>query len=269
MSAAEKVQYGQRMLFEVEAVLYEHRTDKAHVKYVKTTHHGNVLFMDDEVQLSTHDEHRYHEKLVHPVMKYILTKSNILILGGGDGCAAREVYKWDNVESVTVVDYDGAFVKKYGQGILANVNQSSLLSSRTKYVNQDAIEFLQEAKTKYDVVFIDFPDPDGPEMVSLYERAIRLLPNVIHPYSAVSMHIGPAIIGKRDDTFKNILIDTFKNSSRIVINEGTCYVPSFSNEWAFLYLVQTQYIRCAKKVELQCKYWRDSNDGGTVPADIA
>ena len=64
----EKPQYGQQIFFDEVKVLDERETSKTEIKYVETKTFGNVLFMDGEVQLSTMDEHRYHETLVHPLM---------------------------------------------------------------------------------------------------------------------------------------------------------------------------------------------------------
>ena len=69
------------------------------------------LFLNGSIQFDTLDEHRYHESLVHPVMARAPRRAEVLILGGGDGMAAREVLKWTDVERVTLVDLDPAMTE--------------------------------------------------------------------------------------------------------------------------------------------------------------
>src|SRR5207253_6378041 len=65
---------------------------------------GFSLFLNGNLQFASVDEYRYHEALVHPAFVHALGRSRVLILGGGDGLAAREVLKYPEVESVTLVD---------------------------------------------------------------------------------------------------------------------------------------------------------------------
>ncbi|HCG72361.1 MAG TPA: spermidine synthase, partial [Nitrospina sp.] len=69
------------------------------------------LFINGSTQFSTYDEERYHEPLVHPLMGLIEERNDILILGGGDGLAAREILKYPDVVSLTLVDLDPAMTR--------------------------------------------------------------------------------------------------------------------------------------------------------------
>lgn len=238
----EKPQYGQQLIFHEVKVIDHRKTSHADVRYVETTAFGNVLFMDDEVQLSTMDEYRYHEQLVHPLMMEIsgVKDAKVLVIGGGDGCAAREILKWPNVESITIVDYDEAFVKEYGVHILKEVNGDVFRSGKVVHVCKDAVEFLRADHSFYNAIFVDLPDPDGPEMVKLYTEVIQLMRERMPWFHSTgfAMHVGPAIINPESPQrriikeFQTLLTNTVGAHNCWM---ETCYVPSFSNEWAFLY----------------------------------
>ena len=184
-------------------------------KHAKT---GDVMmFLNGGLQFCSKDENRYHENLVHPAMKYRsltnIEKSplDILVLGGGDGMAVREVRKYNNINSITLVDLDPAVVNLATQNpILTALNDSSLIGDDIKVLNpilpasqknenilmplderdkngnallyiidsvsilhEDAYTFVEEVvslEKKYDVIFIDFPDPRNESLGKLYSK---------------------------------------------------------------------------------------------------
>src|SRR5437762_11318931 len=100
---------------------------------------GFSLFLNGNLQFSSVDEYRYHEALVHPAMQAAEGRKRVLILGGGDGLAAREVLRYPEVESVTLVDLDPAITSlavKYPE--LHELNQGSLEDARLHLLNDDA-----------------------------------------------------------------------------------------------------------------------------------
>ena len=127
------------------------------------------LFINDQQQFSTLDEERYHEPLVHPALSLVPDKSRVLILGGGDGLALREVLKHPGVEEVVLVDLDPAMTSLATElPVLRDINRNSLTDSRVRVVNQDAAVFLEEDRGLYGTVVIDLPDPDGADLMHLY-----------------------------------------------------------------------------------------------------
>ena len=81
-------------------------------KIVVTKHKDDLrLFINGNIQFSSMDEYRYHEALVHIPMSLSEKRSNILILGGGDGLAARELLKYSDVDKITLVDLDEEIIK--------------------------------------------------------------------------------------------------------------------------------------------------------------
>ena len=129
------------------------------------------LFIDGHIQFSSRDEYRYHESLVHPVMSIPGEVKNVLILGGGDGLAARELLKYPNVESIDLVDIDPE-ITRMGKELpmLAILNQRSLHDERVNIFNEDAFLFINQPGTMYDRVIIDMPDPHNEAINKLYSK---------------------------------------------------------------------------------------------------
>lgn len=262
----ESPQYGQQVRFEQTGIIANTVTQHSDVEYIQTENHGNVLLMNGEVQLSTMDEHRYHEMLVHPVMKHIggIARANVLILGGGDGCAAREVFKWPNVGSVTVVDYDTEFVDTYGRIHLRDVNREAFYRRGMTHLDRDAGEFMATDCNVYNAIFIDLPDPDSDEMRNLYNTIIRNVSYRLADFGAVGMHVGPALLNARNPHWDFIRSCSDRlvagcTGRHAVSQFGTVYVPSFSNEWALLWMTLGSYSRedytTTMRVARDCRYW--------------
>ena len=135
------------------------------------------LFINNNLQFSSHDEYRYHEALVHPGLASLPGAKRVLVLGGGDGLAVREILKYPNVESVTLVDLDPAMTSLFSTApALVALNQGSLNSPRVKVINADALQWLEENRDFYDFIVIDFPDPTNFALGKLYTSAFyRLL----------------------------------------------------------------------------------------------
>jgi len=127
------------------------------------------LYLDGHLQFSSYDEYRYHESLVHPAMLAAGSRANVLILGGGDGLAAREVLKYRDVENVTLVDIDPAVTKLAAtHPLLLDLNDGSLKDPRVTVVNDDAGAFIDRASQLWDVIIVDLPDPRTPTLERLY-----------------------------------------------------------------------------------------------------
>ena len=136
------------------------------------------LFLDGGLQFSSADEHRYHELLVHPAMALAPRRASVLVLGGGDGLAAREILKWPGVEAVTVVDLDPAVTDlAQRHPALRAQNENALADPRLEIRNEDAHAFVTQTASVFDVVIVDLPDPNHESLAKLYSapfyRALR------------------------------------------------------------------------------------------------
>lgn len=150
---------------------------------------GFQLFLNGHLQFSSADEYRYHEALVHPAMMLADSPRRVLVLGGGDGLALREVLRYPSVESVTLVDLDPAMTRLSDSfAPLAELNRNSFADPRVRVVNEDAMIWLEKPGELYDAAIIDFPDPNTFALGKLYTtRFYRLLKASLAPDAAVSL----------------------------------------------------------------------------------
>ena len=135
------------------------------------------LFLNNNLQFSSRDEYRYHEALVHPGLATLPGAKRVLVLGGGDGLAVREILKYPQVESVTLVDLDPAMTRLFSTAPpLRKLNEESLQSPKVRIVNADALQWLEGSDELCDFVVVDFPDPSNFAIGKLYSAAFyRLL----------------------------------------------------------------------------------------------
>jgi spermidine synthase len=127
------------------------------------------LYLNGNLQFSSFDEYRYHESLIHPGLSRIAEPKNVLIMGGGDGMAAREILKYPSVNSIQLVDLDKAMTDLFRNNeSLRKLNSESLISPKVKVYNEDAFQWIRENKIKYDFVAVDFPDPSNYSLGKLY-----------------------------------------------------------------------------------------------------
>jgi spermidine synthase len=125
------------------------------------------LFLNGDLQFSSLDEYRYHEALVHPAMAG--PREDVLVLGGGDGLAVRELLEYDDVERVTLVDLDPAVTRLAREDpVFTRLNEDSLDDDRVDVVHTDAFGWLRENADRFDVVVADMPDPDDVGTAKLY-----------------------------------------------------------------------------------------------------
>ena len=130
---------------------------------------GVRLFLNGNLQFHSRDEYRYHESLVHPALAAHGAPKRVLVLGGGDGLAVREVLRHPGVEQVTLVELDPHMTRLFAQHpALVALNGGALASPKLKVVNADAYTWLEQSPGGYDVVIIDFPDPTNFSLGKLY-----------------------------------------------------------------------------------------------------
>lgn len=151
---------------------------------------GFQLFLNANLQFSSTDEYRYHEALVHPPMLLTGSPQRVLVLGGGDGLALREILKYPSVQHVTLVDLDPDMTSLSSRfPPLANLNKNSFNDPRVKVVNEDAFIWVDETnEAPFDTAIVDFPDPNTYSLGKLYTtRFYRMLRSRLTKDAAVSV----------------------------------------------------------------------------------
>ena len=212
-----------------ENIIYTHSTQ---YQRIVLTHDKNDyrLYLNNNLQFSSQDEYRYHEALVHPAMASAKEVENVLVLGGGDGLAVREVLKYAQVKHVTLVDLDEGMTKLFrNNAVLTGFNGDALNNPKVKVINSDAYMWARETAEKFDVVIIDFPDPSNYSLGKLYSvNFYSTLQKILSPGAIVSVqttspYFAPKSFWCINKTIQEIMPKT---------DAYHVYVPSFG-EWGF------------------------------------
>ncbi len=160
---------------------------------------GVRLFLDGHLQFSSLDEYRYHEALVHPGLASVADPRRVLVLGGGDGMAVREVLKDDRVREITLVDLDPMMTEIFrDHEAFAALNDHALRSPRVKVVNADAFVWIESDRTRYDFIVVDFPDPRSYSLGKLYTTTFyRRLRDRLNPGGAAALQSTSPLVSRQ------------------------------------------------------------------------
>jgi len=189
------------------------------------------LNLNGNLQFSSADEYRYHEALVHPALSSVTSLKSVLVLGGGDGLAIREILKYPSVQKIKLVDLDETITKLFStQEILVKLNDASLQNKKVEIKNEDAFLWLNETEEKFDAVVIDFPDPSNFSIGKLYSTMFyTLLKKVLNPDGvAVIQSTSPFVAPKSFWCINNTI-----QSAGFFTKPYHNYVPSFG-EWGYI-----------------------------------
>ena len=192
---------------------------------------GFQLFLNGHLQFSSVDEYRYHEALVHPAFALVPDARRIAVFGGGDGLAVREVLRHPSVESVTLVDLDPMVTRLARENpLFVTLNGGSLLSPKVTVVNDDAMPWLEKGTDLFDLVFVDFPDPNGFAVGKLYtKRFYTLLKRRLSPDGAFAVQSTSPLFARKSFW----IIDRTIEASGFATRPYHATVPSFG-EWGFV-----------------------------------
>jgi spermidine synthase len=196
------------------------------------------LFLNSHLQFSSRDEYRYHEALIHPGLSSIPAPRRVLVLGGGDGLAVREILKYPQIESTTLVDLDPEMTRIFSTNpMLTQLNQKSLLSPKLHITNADAFPWIDSNTDSFDFIVIDFPDPTNYSLGKLYTTAF---------YRAVARHLSAQGLMVVQSTSPMFARDSFWCIAATLKQAGLrtypyhVYVPSFG-EWGFVIASDHEY----------------------------
>jgi spermidine synthase len=158
-------------------VVYARSTDRGHYVVTSAQEHFN-LFVGQELEVSTLDEHRYYEALVHPAMQTAHARRRVLLLGGGKGPAEREILRYPEVTEVVDVVIDRALFD-LGRKMpwLSERSLRALDDPRLRVVEAEPIVWLGQGSDRFDVALVDLPDPsgylEGKNFTRYFYRALR------------------------------------------------------------------------------------------------
>ena len=212
------------------------------------------LFLSSHLQFSSRDEYRYHEALIHPGLAAVPVPRNVLVLGGGDGLAVREILKYPQVETITLVDLDPEMTHLFStHPMLTELNQKSFSSPKVHIINADAFPWVDANTDSFDFIVIDFPDPTNYSLGKLYTTAF---------YKAVARHLSAQGLMVVQSTSPMFARDSYWCIARTIHDAGLqtypyhVYVPSFG-EWGFViagsrtYLLPTTFPAGLRFIDVQ------------------
>lgn len=162
-----------------DRIVYTEQSQYQRIVITKNFRNNDLrMYLDKHIQFASIDEHRYHEALVHPVMSVPGPRERVLILGGGDGMAVREVLKYPEVKSILMIDIDPAVTRLCSTfEPIRKLNQGALDDPRLTIVNEDAFSYLlnymgriSAENPHFDRVIIDLPDPHNEVLDKLYSK---------------------------------------------------------------------------------------------------
>ncbi|WP_026182721.1 polyamine aminopropyltransferase [Leeia oryzae] len=226
------------------------------------------LYINGNLQFSSKDEHRYHEALVHPLLTSLPWARQVLVLGGGDGLAVRELLKYPQIEHIALVDLDPAMTQLFSTSPrLTALNKGSLRNPRVTVVNEDAGQWLEQHSRMFDAIVVDFPDPSNFGLGKLYSVPMfRLMSHHLAEHGrlvvqSTSPYFAPRSFWCIDATLKEAGFNTWPYHT---------YVPSFG-EWGFILAGKTKDFTPPAKYPIPLKYLDDDETRRMFrfPADMS
>src|SRR5688500_11267856 len=219
-----------------DTVVFARTSSYQRIVITRTTHGQFQLFLNGNLQFASVDEYRYHEALVHPAFALAPNARRVLVLGGGDGLAVREILKHPSVTEVVLVDLDPEMTRLATENpLLAGLNKGSLGDPRVRVVNEDAFVWLvQPPADLFDVAIVDFPDPHNFSLGKLYTRNF---------YARLKARLDPAGVVAVQSTSPLMARQSFWCITRTMEAAGFhvrpyhALVPSFG-EWGFALATQ-------------------------------
>lgn len=223
------VEWGEHGLFGDEVVF---STTTPYQRLVITHWKDDLrLYINGNLQFSSRDEYRYHEALVHPMLGSMPWAKSVLVLGGGDGLALREILRYPNIRHVTLVDLDPAMTGAFkSRPELVKLNHGSFSDPRVTVINADAAIWLQNTEGMFDAAVVDFPDPSSFALGKLYSVPFfgmlkkHVAANGMVVVQSTSPFFAPHAFWTIDSTLRDVGLATWPYHA---------YVPSFG-EWGFI-----------------------------------
>ena len=229
---------------------------------------GFQLFLNGNLQFASADETRYHEALVHPAMTLAPGARRVLVLGGGDGLAVRELLKYPGIEEIQLVDLDPAMTTLARTfPLLRDLNRDSLHSSRVHVTNEDAYLWLGRDHGRFDAAIVDFPDPNNFSLGKLYTTHFyRLLRRALGPGAPVAIQ-GTSPMMARSSYW---CVARTLEATGFSVRGYHAAVPSFG-EWGFLLARDAPFEVPSRLPELEMRFLNDAAMAAmfVFPTDMA
>lgn len=216
----------------ISEVLFTGRSQFQQVAVIATPVFGKMLVLDGDTQSSERDERIYHEALVHPALAAVRDRSDVLVLGGGEGATLREVLRSRDVRRCTMVDIDGLVVELAKQ-CLPEWSAGSFDDPRARVVVHDALAFMRDDDQRYNVILSDLTEPlaDSPSHPLFNRSVFELVKGRLAHGGVYALQASTAAFHNAELHCK--MARTLRAHFRYVASYVT-HVPAFDTDWAFL-----------------------------------
>lgn len=192
---------------------------------------GNLFRLDGVYMTSENDEFFYHEPMIHIASMTHEAPRSALVIGGGDGGSAEELFKYPTMERVKMVEIDGEVVRVAKQ-YLQSIHKGAFDDPRMDLEITDGLKYVAEQSSnpegdRFDIVILDLTDPDTPAFELYSKKFLAQIKDMLNPGGAMMMHIGPpAFKPKRVQEISGWLREVFK-----IVRPLGVYVPLYGAYW--------------------------------------
>ncbi len=216
----------------IDTVYFAGRSEFQQVSVIGTPAFGKMLILDGDTQSSQHDEKIYHEALVHPAMAGAKDRTDVLILGGGEGATLREVLRHPEVVRCTMVDIDGLVVE-LSKKHLAEWSAGAFDDPRARVIIGDALAFMRDDSDRYGVIISDLTEPleDSPSNILFNENVFKLIKSRLADGGVYVLQASTAAFHNLGVHAK--MARSLRRHYKHVVSFSH-HVPAFDTDWAFL-----------------------------------
>jgi spermidine synthase len=222
-------------LYKTNEILFRHKSPYQEIMILDNIYFGKMLVLDGVVQLTEKDEFFYHEMLAHVVLYAHAHPKTVLIIGGGDGGTLREVLKHQLVEKVRLVEIDREVIE-VSKRFLPQM-AIGFTDKRVELIEMDGADYVNQAKSKYDVVIVDSTDPVGSAQGLFTEQFFSCVKDILEDD-------GIFVIQSESLHFhRQLVIDTQKKLMKLFKIVGLCCVPvaTYSGNWWTFSIASKKY----------------------------
>ncbi len=249
INANNLVNWTESTLFQ-EKIIYTKSTP--YQRIVLTANNNQYkLYLNGNLQFNSADEYRYHEALVHPAMQQASSKKQVLVLGGGDGLAVRELLKYPDIDSITLVDLDQGMTELFSHNsMLKSLNNGSLTHPKVTVKNMDAFLWLKANNKLYDIIIVDFPDPSNFSVGKLYSNVFySYLINALQNYGVCVVQSTSPYVARKSFWCINHTMQSVGFKTMPYHN----YVPSFG-EWGYILALKNKTFKAPQNFDSSFKF---------------
>ena len=220
--------------FKVRAKLYEAQSPYQKIEVYDTEGFGRMLVIDGAVQLVEDGEASYHEPLVHPALLAHPRPRDVLVVGGGDGGALREVLRHPEVGRAVMVELDQAVLRvsvellNVGKGVLERVLAGR--EPRAELLVESGADYVKDKEAAFDAMVVDSTDPVGPAAVLFSERFFEDAYRALRDPGIYVTQAGSVYL------FTEELLTAYRRMNRVFDRVFAYSFPviGYASPWAFL-----------------------------------